>query len=401
VSLPVLLLVLGVAGVGLVALGAVVRAWRRERARAERLAHALEETREQLAEGERLHVLGEIAVGFAQRFNDLLTPVLGRAQLVLRRIGDPEVRHWVSMIETSALDAAQVARQLQKLAGHRDDHRLLDLRRVVEEAVARAVPRAGGIELRLPDDVPPIRGDRVALRHAVTGFLTNAIEAAGPRGHVTVAVAVDAADVAVVVTDDGPGISAEAQGRMFEPFVTTRAGAAGLGLAAAYGVALRHGGSVEVQSAAGQGTTIRLRLPRPDAPPAPAALPPAGVEPTGLRRARCLVVDDDPQVRDVLRDILVSEGHDVVVARDGADGIEKFRASAFDMVITDLAMPGLNGLELTAACKRLRPAVPVLLLSGWDVVLSEQQLADSGVDAHLAKPVQVADLLTAVAAFRA
>jgi DNA-binding response OmpR family regulator len=117
---------------------------------------------------------------------------------------------------------------------------------------------------------------------------------------------------------------------------------------------------------------------------------------------RCLVVDDDPQVRDMIRDILSNAGHQVVAATDGSDGVEKFKADgAFDLVITDLAMPKLNGLQLARVCKTLRPAVPVVMLTGWGVLLTEEELAEHGVDEVLSKPVRMDQVLSAVTAARA
>ncbi|HSE92618.1 MAG TPA: response regulator, partial [Methylomirabilota bacterium] len=188
--------------------------------------------------------------------------------------------------------------------------------------------------------------------------------------------------------------------RVFEPFFTTKPGATGLGLCLAHGIVSRHGGQIEVDSAPGRGTTVRIRFPvevvareKPAAPPRAATLPGGP--------ARCLVVDDDPQVREMIRDILSNVGHAVVVAVDGADGVEKFKADpSFDLVVTDLAMPKLNGLQLARVCKTLRPAVPVIMLTGWGVLLTETELAEHGVDEVLSKPVRMDQVLGSVAAVR-
>ncbi|HXG04888.1 MAG TPA: response regulator, partial [Candidatus Binatia bacterium] len=117
---------------------------------------------------------------------------------------------------------------------------------------------------------------------------------------------------------------------------------------------------------------------------------------------RCLVVDDDPDVREMLRDILSNAGHVVVTAADGADGVERFKADpAFDVVITDLAMPKLNGLQLARVCKTLRPSVPVVMLTGWGVLLNEDELAEHGVDEVISKPVRMDQVIGTIAAARA
>ena len=118
--------------------------------------------------------------------------------------------------------------------------------------------------------------------------------------------------------------------------------------------------------------------------------------------ARCLVVDDDAQVRDMIRDILSNAGHKVVVAHDGADGVERFKAdSSFDVIITDLAMPKLNGLQLARVCKTLRPNVPVVMLTGWGVLLTEEELSEHGVDEVLSKPVRMDQVINTISAVRA
>jgi CheY-like chemotaxis protein len=114
-------------------------------------------------------------------------------------------------------------------------------------------------------------------------------------------------------------------------------------------------------------------------------------------RRRCLVVDDDTHVREMVSDILASGKYEVVMAVDGADGIAKFEARPFDVVVTDLAMPRLNGLQLARACKTLRPTVPILMLTGWGMLLTEDERSKHGVDEVLSKPVRVDELLAAVA----
>jgi CheY-like chemotaxis protein len=386
-------------GAGIAGLGAV--AWRlRRRVRA--LERRLGDAQEQVGRLQRLGSLGEMASSFAHAFNDVLTPIIGRTQLLAQRLTDPQAREWLGTIERAALSGAQMVKRIQDFMRERRQEPLesLDLEAVVRQALADLDARASRIEARF-GAVPAIHGDARGLREAIGYVLNNALEAT-PDGPVTVSTALEDGQAVVMVRDTGPGMTPEVQARVFEPFFTTKPGATGLGLCLAQGIVARHGGQITVDSAPGRGTTVSLVLPvggmaRPEARE---ARPPEAV--AGRGPARCLVVDDDPDVREMIRDILSNAGHTVVTAADGAEGVERFKADpAFDVVVTDLAMPKLNGLQLARVCKTLRPSVPVVMLTGWGVILNEDELAEHGVDEVLSKPVRMDQVIGTIAAARA
>jgi nitrogen-specific signal transduction histidine kinase/CheY-like chemotaxis protein len=390
-----LVVVLGAAVVGL-----GVAAWRlRRQVRA--LESRLAEAQAQLGRLQRLASLGEMASSFAHAFNDVLTPIIGRTQLLAQRLTDPQAREWLGTIERAALSGAQTVRRIQEFMRERRQEPLepVDLDAVVRQAVAALDARAVRVDVQL-NPVPAFPGDAGGLREAIGHLLDNALQAT-PEGRVTVSTALEDGQAVVRVRDSGPGMTPEVQARIFEPFFTTRPGATGLGLCLAQGIVARHGGQLTVDSAPGRGTTVSVVLPVAGG---------ARSEPREARPAvaggggpvRCLVVDDDPDVREMLRDILSNAGHVVVTAADGADGVERFKADpAFDVVITDLAMPKLNGLQLARVCKTLRPSVPVVMLTGWGVLLNEDELAEHGVDEVLSKPVRMDQVIGTIAAARA
>ena len=396
-----LLIVVAVALAGVaVALAAIAISLRN---RAQRLGQELAEAHEQVTRLQKLGALGEMASSFAHSFNDVLTPIIGRSQLLAQRVSDPQAREWLETIERAALDGAQTVRRIQEFMRLRREEPTVavDLGAVVRQAVEAAAPRRRpGVRIETAvDPLPPIAGDPLGLREAIANIVTNAIEAAPDGTAVMISTGMDGGDAVIGVTDAGMGMAPAVQARIFEPFFTTKPGATGLGLCLAHGIVSRHGGQIEVDSTPGKGTTVRVKFPveavaRPRASGGVRAQAPGGP-------ARCLVVDDDPQVRDMIRDILSNAGHTVVVGVDGADGVEKFKAdAAFDVVITDLAMPKLNGLQLARVCKTLRPAVPVVMLTGWGVLLTEDELAEHGVDEVLSKPVRMDQVLGAIAAVR-
>ncbi len=383
--------------VALAVLGVWAALLRRRVARGARL---LREARAELARTEKLRVMGEMTAGFAHSFNDVLTPIIGRAQLAGQRVSDPQVQEWLAAIERAALDGAQTVWRIQDFIRVRPDGYgvPVDVNVLVLEAADTARRRApAGVsvttELSAPPDIP---GDPGALREALATLVANAFEAMPEGGSLTFATRGEGDEAVITVRDTGVGMTEDLQRTILSPFFTTKPSAAGLGLSLADGIVSRHGGQLEIESAPGIGTTICLRFPsrpRGDRTRTPEVVPVREV-PTAV--ARCLVVEDDDDVREMLEDALKSGGHDVVVARDGADGLEKFKTDTFDVVITDLAMPRMNGVQLARDCKALKPAVQVIMVTGWGVALSEGRLADYGVDRVIGKPLSLNAILSAV-----
>ncbi len=368
------------------------------------LERELHDTRAQAERLQRLGALGEMASSFAHAFNDVLTPVIGRTQLLIQRVTDPQLREWLDTIERAALDGARTVRRIQEFMRVRRDEpsAMVDLVTVLRQAIrATAAQRPGGQFHTELDSLPLISGDPRSLQQALAHILTNAVEASPDGSSVTVTAQMEGGEAVLSVTDVGSGMTPGVQTRIFEPFFTTKPGGTGLGLCLAHGIVARHGGQIEVDSVAGRGTTVRVKFPvegvaRVEPARAPRSVPASGGP------ARCLVVDDDPQVRQMISDILTNAGHGVVMAVDGADGIDRFKNdSSFDVVVTDLAMPKLNGLQMARLCKTLRPSVPVVMLTGWGVLLTESELAEHGVDEVLSKPVRMDQVLGALAAARA
>ena len=377
------------------------------RRRTDELTRELAEARDQVARLGKLGALGEMASSFAHAFNDVLTPIIGRTQLLVQRVTDPQLREWLETIERAALDGARTVRRIQEFMRLRREEPTVavDLVPLVRQTAVEAAHRNRGVEIKTElDSLPLIAGDPLGLREALDHILTNALEAAPDASHVRVGTRMDGGDAVISVSDAGTGMTSGVQARIFEPFFTTKPGAKGLGLCLAQGIVARHGGQIDVESASGRGTTVRIKFPVEGVSRAkavgPARAAKAATASGGV--ARCLVVDDDPQVRQMIGDLLSNAGHAVVMAIDGADGVEKFKVDAsFDVVITDLAMPKLNGLQLARVCKTLRPAVPVVMLTGWGVLLNEDELAEHGVDEVLSKPVRMDRLLGVLAAVRA
>jgi CheY-like chemotaxis protein len=203
--------------------------------------------------------------------------------------------------------------------------------------------------------------------------------------------------VEVVVSDTGVGIPAAVRDKIFDPFFTTKGPqGTGLGLSMTYGIVSRHGGSVTVESEEGRGSTFRLSFPSA-ATVEPLAVPPRRSTTGPVRSLRCLVVDDEEPVRAMLADAVESAGHRATKAEGGGEAIARFRAEPFDVVLTDLAMPRVSGWQVARAVKQIAPRVPVFLITGFGVELSPEERRVHGVDVVLVKPLQIHEILDALA----
>jgi GAF domain-containing protein/ActR/RegA family two-component response regulator/anti-sigma regulatory factor (Ser/Thr protein kinase) len=363
---------------------------------------------DQLVRTEKLRALGEMASGVAHDFNNLLASVLGRAQLLMRRVQDPQQLQWLRVIERSALDGAQTVRRLQEFTRIRRDQPMvpLDVTQIVRDALditqsrwrEEPVSRRIVLEVRTQlDPVPPILGDASELREALTNLILNAVDAMPSGGTLTLQTRATEDHVEVIIADTGVGIPADVRDKIFDPFFTTKGPkGTGLGLSMTYGIVSRHGGFVTVDSEEARGSTFRLSFPSAamvEPPPAPAPRVATGA----VRPLRCLVVDDEEPVRAMLADAVESAGHRATVVGSGAEAIERFRAEPFDVVLTDLAMPRVSGWQVARAVKQIAPRVPVFLVTGFGVELTPEERRAHGVDVVLVKPLQIQEILDALA----
>jgi CheY-like chemotaxis protein/anti-sigma regulatory factor (Ser/Thr protein kinase) len=291
----------------------------------------------------------------------------------------------------------------------------VDVNRMVEQVIelTRArwsdVPQQQGavIELNteLEPNLPPIMGVEVELRDALTNLVLNAADAMPEGGTLTLRTAAvrDANNNAIVkveVADSGVGMDEETRRRCLEPFFTTKGErGTGLGLAMVYGMAQRHSGELEIDSARGEGTTVRLLFPAYFQEFRDTVRMPAASRPQ--RRLRVLLIDDDPMIIKAMQDALESDGHSIVAASGGQAGIDAFTAALgtdkpFSLVFTDLGMPRVDGRKVADAIKSLSPRTPVVMLTGW----GQRMLADNdvppNVDRVLSKPPRLQEVRMAI-----
>jgi len=390
----------------------------RERGRAEMERKELDQ---QFQQTQKLESLGLLAGGIAHDFNNLLTSVIGNVGLV--RMDLPQqgsVRTYLNEIDSAAKRAADLCRQMLAYAGKGPiEVRRLDLSEYVEddlELLRLSVSKKVALELDLARDLPCVSGDPTQLRQILMNLVINGSEAIGDRpGSIHIATrcihadrdflakSVPATDleegdyVALVVRDDGCGMTPEVRARIFEPFFTTKFTGRGLGLAAVLGIARAHYGALTVQSQPDRGTVFQLLLP-PVASRAQPRREPEVRSDAYQGEGVLLVADDEPGVRFVAQRVLEAAGFEVQLATDGAEALEIFTQypDRFRAVLLDLTMPRLDGQEAFHEIRRLRADARVLLMSGFSPDEAVSRFTGQGLDGFIQKPFGPRELLGAL-----
>ncbi len=371
----------------------------------------LRAAQQEIIQRERMLALGRMANGIAHDFNNALAPIVGFSELLLMK---PEVlddairaRIYLEMIHASAKDSAKVVSRLREFYRYRDDKETLApvvINDVIQQAIMLTQPRwkdqalAAGVSIEIRPElgiVPSISGNETEIKEALVNLIMNAIDAIPKRGTITVSSEVQGGFLVITVTDDGVGMSEEVKARCLEPFFTTKNDqGTGLGLGSVYGVVRRHDGEINITSEPGRGTSVAISLPldqEEKAPDAPKILP------STPRSLRVLVVEDEPLVREVLTVYLNEDRHEIVTAENGREGLEKFRQNKFDLVLTDRAMPEMNGDELAVEIRKIEPNQKLILLTGFGDLMSGTGEQPPGVDLVVSKPFTLSGLRTAIA----
>jgi PAS domain S-box-containing protein len=363
---------------------------------------------DKLTETEKLRALGELSGGVAHDFNNLLGAVLGRVQLLRRRGFARDVDFELSVIEKAALDGRETVRRIQEFSRTRRDKRFepVDLVEVLRDALEitktrwrnDAMSRNVSIETSLDaESVPPILGNASELREVVTNLILNAVDAMPHGGRIRLSCRRHGERVVARCEDTGIGMTEQIRQQLFDPFFTTKGTrGVGLGLSVVYGIVTRHEGKIDVVTAPGKGTTFVLDFPSTREIPKPAGGDGASM-PVLLRHGKILVIDDEEEIAEVVKDVLVSAGHDVDVALSGTDGVRRASLDVYDLVFTDLGMPDMSGWEVAASIGRAKPGLPVALVTGWGSSLDEEDARRKGVVAIVHKPFEIDELVRTAA----
>jgi signal transduction histidine kinase len=384
-------------------------------ARTRELEHsnqALRQAQQALIQQERLRALGQMASGIAHDINNAISPIsLYTESLLEDEKGLSErARKYLITIRRAIDDVAQTVGRMREFYRPQEPELQLAavaLNTLVQEVVDRTrarwhdLPQRRGIVIHMKTLLAPtvreVRGAENEIRDALTNLIFNAVDAMPKGGTLEVRTSDAGNGMLLEVRDSGVGMDEETRKRCLEPFFTTKGNrGTGLGLAMVYGMAQRHAAQLDIESAPGAGTAFRLRFPvATSAPPAAEPVPVSAPN----RSLRILLVDDDPALLESLRSALQADGHEVTGADGGQAGIDAFRSAVqnqapFDIVVTDLGMPYVDGRQVAENIRAASPRTPIILLTGWGQFVEEER---PQVDVLLQKPPRLRELRAALA----
>jgi signal transduction histidine kinase/ActR/RegA family two-component response regulator len=380
----------------------------------------LRQSQHTVMQQERLRALGQMASGIAHDINNAISPISLYTDSLLER--EPNLsekgRNSLVVIQRAIDGVAGTVARMREFYREREPEMqlaLVDLNSVAKQVVelTRAkwfdLPQQRGISIELhmdlADKLPGIMGAEGEIRDAVTNLIFNAVDAMPEGGVLAVRTFAQPGPgesqlVRIEVGDTGVGMDEETRRRCLEPFFTTKGErGTGLGLAMVYGMIQRHSAEFDIESAVGRGTRMRVTFPAYTQPLV--AAPRAAETHTPTRRLRILLIDDDPIIIKALEDSLAGDGHVTVAASGGQAGLDAFSSALsthheFDLVITDLGMPTVDGRRVAEAIKQRSSRTPVVMLTGWGSRMIAEKETPAYVDRVLSKPPRLQDLRAAL-----
>ncbi len=370
---------------------------------------------QQLVRTQRLESLGVLAGGIAHDFNNLLVGVLGNAEFLMARLSDGVDRRSAQEIHAAGERAADLIKQMLAYAGQRDVARRepVDLGKLIQE-LHQLLGATLSKKARVRSSLAPgsvVLGDRATLTQVLMNLLTNASDALdGGAGAIELRTELvgepdarwdDAlgarvrpgAWVLLEVRDDGAGMDEQTRGRVFEPFFTTKERGHGLGLAACLGIVAAHGGAIRVESEPGKGSCFSVMLPAAELE---SSSSPRAASGPRAKPCRVLVVDDEALVRSQVRRSLELRGFTVEEANGGRSALARFEQQGADVILLDMTMHDLAGLEVVAAIRASGSRVPIVLASGYFKESTERGLGSADVQGFLRKPYRISELIEAI-----
>ena len=380
----------------------------------------LRQTQETVVQQERLRALGQMASGVAHDINNALTPIVSYSDILLQTQPDlpGKTGHYLKIIKQSGEDIAQIVARMREFYRRRSGSESLaevDINQTIQEVIELTRPRWRDISQRagisiefkqeLEHPLPPLLSNSSELREALINLVFNAVDALPQGGIITFVTrsgyfekdGAGERQLQVEVRDNGIGMDEKTRQRCLEPFFSTKSlrGGTGLGLAMVYGMMQRHDGAIEIESSPGNGTCVRLSFPYRQKP----ANPVRKAEPVvqRIRSLRVLCVDDDELIRQLLNDCLTHFNHQVSTVAGGEQALKLFRSARrigrpFDVVITDLGMPYMDGHQLARTIKTEAPQTPIIMMTGWGTIMKEDGESAPDVDALVGKPPQIQEL---------
>ena len=384
----------------------------------------LRRTQQVVVQQERLRALGQMASGVAHDINNALSPIVAYSELLLVTQTDlpGAARQYLQIIHQSGEDVAHIVARMREFYRRRSDTEDLskvDINKTIEEVIELTRPRWRDLSQRqavciqvqreLDPRLPQLLCETSDLREALINLIFNAVDALPQGGTITLSTRSvsrpapekdppSETQIQIEVRDNGIGMDEKTRQHCLEPFFSTKAkrGGTGLGLAMVYGMMRRHDGTIDIESAPGQGTCIRLSFPMREETRKPTVA--TSLFSTGQNRSlRILCIDDESQMQELLKHCLTTLDHRVTTASGGKQGVEMFREAIlkkkpYEMVITDLGMPDIDGHQVARTIKAESPGTPIVMMTGWGTMMKEDGEAAPEVDAVVGKPPRIQEL---------
>ncbi len=379
------------------------------------LSKEIEKMQKTTSHQERLRILGEMASGIAHDLNNVVTPLIGFSQLLLERESHLSNRgkQYLHHIIKAGEEIKNIVSRLRQFYRKKDEldeeFTFIDINKIILEAVEFTKPKWKDIsqekginieiDLQLSSITEPIKGNPSEIREVLINLIINSVDALPDGGKITISSKIQSDNIVVEIKDEGIGMDKYTLEHCIDPFFTTKGKeGSGLGLSIIYGIMQRHDGKMEIKSEKGKGTTVTLYFPISKSQKKKENHNKINKQ-IDVPKLWILHIDDDRAVLRVVKDMLEKDGHRVVMSSEPQKAIEIFKEKLdkqepFDLVITDLGMPNMEGKKVASMIKALSPETPVILLSGWDII--EKDLRSINIDYVLEKPISFYDLRKAI-----
>ena len=370
----------------------------------------LKKTQQKMVEQERISVMGQMASGIAHDINNTLAPISLYTEALLESEEglSKRAKRFLKTIRQATSDIESTVGRLREFYRKPEEEteaRPIDLPGLFDQVIEitsarwRDTPQKEGVSIdvqkELSKEMSALNGVESEIREVLINLVINAVDAMPRGGTIILRANRKEPHIILEVEDTGMGMTEEQRQKCLEPFYTTKGRqGTGLGLSVIFGIMLRHQGGMEIDSKPDEGTTVRLLFPPGEARAQKTA---ADEDSSDIPTLRILCIDDDLRLREGLKEILEMDSHEVVVVENGEKGIEAVQETMqgkkeFDVVITDLGMPDMDGWEVAEKIKELTPDTPVLLLSGWGNLMDDKEEKPQDVDAILGKPPKIGEL---------
>ncbi len=365
----------------------------------------LKESQKKLIQTEKMRALGTASAGIAHQFNNILSAILARAQLLSERTSDPEIKKGLEIIEKASLGGADIVRRILGFSRVEEKGELefVNLKQTIEEAIQLTEPRwkneaeAKGKKIEIMKELEEdliVKGNVSEFREVIVNLILNSIDALEKGGFIYIRFSSTHNKVIIEIKDNGIGISPQDLERVFDPFFTTKGvSGTGLGLSFVYGVVRKYKGRITIKSELQKGTSITIYLPKAKKIVEEKEEWKRKEEKPSLK---ILVIEDEEHVRDLIEEILKINGHKVCLARSGYEGISKFEKDDFDLVMTDLGMPGLSGWEVAERIRKKNKNIKIGFITGWNIRGEVDKLRKLGINFVITKPFKVEDIVSVI-----